>query len=119
MNAKNLFAAVSLFAAAGSVLAEQTYPFVEFTNVPSTRTRAEVIAEIPQRTVTSEFVEHVNVPSTRTRAEVVAEIDHSSPRSHPEFVEFTRVVSTRSRAEVRAEAIQAARDARGNTAIGG
>jgi hypothetical protein len=107
MNAKNLIAAVSLLTAAGSVLADQTYPFVEHTNVASTRTRAEVVAET-KPAVNTEFVEHKNVASGKTRAEVRHELAQSVG-SNPEFVEHVNVASTRTRDEVRNEAIQAAK----------
>jgi hypothetical protein len=106
MNAKNLIAAVALLTAAGSVLADQTYPFVEHTNVASTKTRAEVVAET--RPAGTEFVEHKNAASTKTRAEVRHELAQSVG-SNPEFVEHTNIASTRTRDEVRNEAIQAAR----------
>ena len=82
MNAKNLIAALSLLTAAGSVLADQSTPFVEHTNVASTKTRAEVRHELVQ-----------------------------SVGSNPEFVEYTNanVASSRTRDEVRNEAIQAAK----------
>lgn len=121
MNAKNLIAAVSLFAAAGSVLADSTYPYVEFTNVPSTRTRAEVMNELKSAQASgelsrqTEYVEHTKVASGKTRAEVRAELEQAYAEGHyastqPEYVEFTRVASTRTRDEVRKEAIQAAKN---------
>jgi hypothetical protein len=48
MNAKNLIAAVAVFAAAGSAFADQTYPYVDFGGFQGTRTRAEVAAELQQ-----------------------------------------------------------------------
>jgi len=45
MNAKKLIAAVAVFAAANSALAAE---WVEFPSVPSTKTRAEVMAELKQ-----------------------------------------------------------------------
>lgn len=45
MNAKKLIAAVAILAAANSALAAE---WVEFTHVKSTRTRAEVTAEMKQ-----------------------------------------------------------------------
>jgi hypothetical protein len=80
MNAKQLFAAVAIFAAAGSAFADVTGTFTDFTNVPSTKTRAEVTAELKQAQAqnqvantywvdTSTFV----AKSSRTRDEVRAE----------------------------------------------
>ncbi|OWW22671.1 DUF4148 domain-containing protein [Noviherbaspirillum denitrificans] len=107
MNAKNLIAAVSLLTAAGSVLADQTYPFVEHTNIASTKTRAEVVAET-KPAVNTEFVEHKNIASTKTRAEVRHELAYQ-PVGGSEFVEHVNIASTRTREEVRNEAIQAAK----------
>lgn len=60
------------------------------------------------------FVEHVNVPSTKTRAEVRAELEQARAAEriagNSEFVEHAPVASTRSRDEVRGEAVQAARN---------
>ena len=46
MNAKQLIAAVAVFAAAGSVFAADVTPFAEQENFISTKTRAEVRAEV-------------------------------------------------------------------------
>ncbi len=46
MNAKKLITAVALFAAAGSVFAADLMPFPEMDNFKSTRTRADVRAEV-------------------------------------------------------------------------
>ena len=48
MNAKQLIAAVAVFAAAGSVFAADVTPFAEQENFVSTKTRAEVRAEVLQ-----------------------------------------------------------------------
>lgn len=122
MNAKNLIAAVSMLTAAGSVLADNTYPYVDHSNFVGTKTRAEVIAEMKAANASApvarntEYVEHTTVASTKTRAEVRAELDreyaatgHVAAVSSPEYVEFTNVASTRTRDEVRNEAIQAAK----------
>lgn len=121
MNTKHLIAAATLFAAAGSVLADSTYPYVEFTNVAGTKTRAEVVNELKQAQASGEisrqreYVEHTQVASGKTRAEVRAELekDYAEGRyaaNRPEYVEFTAVASTRTRDEVRKEAIQAAKN---------
>ncbi len=124
MNAKKLIAAVAVFAAAGSAMADQTYPYVEFSNTPSVKTRAEVIAEMQGQTPAakqaknSEYVEFNQVATGKTRAEVRAELDKAyadgqyADNASQEYVEFTNVASTRTRDEVRREAIQAARDSR-------
>lgn len=121
MKAKTLIAAVSLLTAAGSVLADNIYPYVDHSNFVSTKTRAEVVAELNQAAAkgqvarNSEFVEHTNVASTKTRAEVRAELEsdyadgyYANNRS-PEFVEHTNVASSKTREQVRSEAIQAAK----------
>ncbi len=46
MNAKKLIAAVAMFAAAGSVFAADLMPFPAMDNFQSTRTRADVRAEV-------------------------------------------------------------------------
>lgn len=88
MNAKQLIAAVAVFAAAGSVFAAgdlQSFPEQE--NFVSTKTRAEVHAEIAQ-----------------ARAEGVLahnEVSTSAP--------VVAAVSVKTREEVRAEAIRTAK----------
>lgn len=89
MNAKQLIAAVAVFAAAGSAVATE---YVDFSDVRSTKTRAEVRSAIQQAPVAQ----------------------------NKEYVEFTNVASTKSREEVRKEAAQAARNLRvDNTYFGG
>jgi hypothetical protein len=120
MNVKHLIAAVAALAA-GSALADNTYPYVDHSSFTGTKTRAQVRAELNGADTIAfrqqEFIEHTKVASGKTRAEVRAELaqlyaegNYVSNR-RPEFVEFTHVASTRSRAEVRAEAIQAGRRA--------
>ena len=132
MNTKNLIIAASLFAAAGSVLADNVSPYVDQTRFTGTRTRAEVVAELNRETAEeklarrAEYVEPARFAGTRTRAEVLAELEseyaadrYAATRS-PEYVEHTKFVSTRSRDEVRKEAIQAAKGAQAKgSAIGG
>ena len=48
MNAKQLIAAVAVFAATGSVFANDLQVFPEQANFVSTKTRAEVIAQVRQ-----------------------------------------------------------------------
>lgn len=130
MNAKNLIAAVTMFAAAGAALADDTYPFVDHSRYVGTKTRAEVVAELNRASAAgelarTEYVEHKPVASGKTRAEVRAELEaeYAAGRyasTQPEFVEFTNVASTRSREDVRNEAIQAAKARQTNRAqIGG
>ncbi|HYD94375.1 MAG TPA: DUF4148 domain-containing protein [Noviherbaspirillum sp.] len=132
MNTKNLIIAASLFAAAGSVLAENIAPYVDQTQFTGTRTRAEVIAELNSETADeklarrAEYVDQARFVGTKTRAEVLAELEseyaadrYAGTRS-PEYVEHAKFVSTRSRDEVRKEAIQAAKGVQTKgSAIGG
>jgi hypothetical protein len=48
MNAKQLIASVVVLAAAGSAFADVTDTFDDYTNIPSTRSRAEVAIELQQ-----------------------------------------------------------------------
>lgn len=87
MNAKQLIAAVAVFAAAGSAFAAGNTEYVDFSDFHSTKTRAEVRAELVQA----------------KQQEQVAQ--------NKEYVDFTNVASDKSRDEVRKEA-QAARKQR-------
>lgn len=91
MNAKQIVAAIAVFAATGTAFAADNGIFVEHTSVPSSKTRAEVRVELEQARA----------------AEQIA--------GNSEFVEHTHVASTRSREEVRGEAVQAARNQTGRT----
>jgi hypothetical protein len=84
MNAKQLIAAVVVFAAAGTAVAGDNTAYVDFGNVKSTKTRAEVRAELEKAYADGQL-------------------------GNKEYVEFTHVASTRSRDEVRKEAVQAAK----------
>lgn len=82
MTAKNLIAAVAVFAAAGSAFAEQTYPYVDFGGFQGTRTRAEAAAELQQAQSAGNYVvggEEIASPVAdfvpgKSRAQVVAEL---------------------------------------------
>lgn len=71
MNAKKLIAAVAVFAATSSAFASE---WVDFSDFKSTRTRAEVIAEMNQANANgqlagnSEFVEFKNAPVASGKA---------------------------------------------------
>jgi len=80
MNAKQLIAAVAVFAAAGSAFADVTGTFDDFTNVPSVKTRAEVVAELKQapaqsQAANTEWIDSSTfvAKSSRSRDEVRAE----------------------------------------------
>lgn len=85
MNAKQLIAAVAVFAAASGAFAADNGAYVDHSNAVSTKTRAEVRAELE-------------------KAYADGQLGHNS-----EFVEHTRIASSKSRDAVRTEAIQAAR----------
>lgn len=120
MNAKKLIAAVAVFAAASSASASE---WVDFSNFKSTRTRAEVVAEMKQPNAgvqaarDSEFVEFKSTPAAqgKTRAEVRAELDKAYAEGQlandgtSEFVEFTNVASSKTRDQVRQEVLAAAK----------
>lgn len=124
MKTKSLIAAVTLFAAAGAALADDTYPYVDHSKFVSTKTRAEVIAELNQArangqvAANTEVVEFNNFVSTKTRAQVLAELNQARTNgelaNNSEFVEFKNFASTRTRDEVRKEAIEAAKLNQGN-----
>ena len=78
MNTKQLIAAVAVFAAAGSAFADANGTSTNYTNVPATKTRVEVAAELKQaqgQAPTPEWVDSSSfvAKSTRTRDEVRAE----------------------------------------------
>lgn len=88
MNAKQLIAAMAVFAAAGSVFAAGQTEYVDFSNFQSTRNRADVRAELEQAYRDGQLGKNT------------------------EYVDQTHVVSSKSRAEVRDEAILAAKSGR-------
>ncbi|WP_151632014.1 DUF4148 domain-containing protein [Noviherbaspirillum aerium] len=113
--------AVALAIIATSTVAFAADDFVDYTNVPSSSTRAEVRAELNNPAARSamqsaEFVEFTQVAGGKTRAEVRAELDSAYAQGlagrQSEFVEFTQVASTRTREDVRNEAVQAAKASR-------
>ncbi|GAA4023315.1 DUF4148 domain-containing protein [Actimicrobium antarcticum] len=85
MNVKKLIAAVAVFAAAGSVFAGDLMPFTELDNFKSTKTRADVVAEV-----------------NRDRAEIAL------ARGDIGLVPAVAPTSTRTRLAVRKEAIESA-----------
>lgn len=93
MNILKIVIATTLVAAAGSVLAEASYPpeapFV------STKTRAEVVAELQQASdqgslnyAASAYPVLQPVASTKTRAEVKAELNRDAPVANRELDEL-------------------------------
>jgi len=113
MNAKHLVAAFAVLATTGSVLAQE---FVDpAANFVSTRTRAEVVAELKQAQAdgTDRVVEHEYpviklTGAPKTRAEVLAELkqaqdDGSYYANETTYPIIRASTVSRSRSEVRAE----------------
>lgn len=99
MNAKQLIAAVSILAAAGTAFAGAPEQYVDNSQVQTTKTRAEVRAELEQ---------------AARQGQLFAASEAS------QVVEPVAVASAKTRAEVRAEAVQAAKsDTLSHTYIGG
>lgn len=85
MNAKLLIASAAVLATTAPVFAGE---YVDFSNFVSTKTRAEVVAELKQ-----------------------AQADGTLAAANSEYVVFPTMADTaRSRAEVRAEAIESAKN---------
>jgi hypothetical protein len=113
MNAKNIIAAVAAFAAAGSVFANEMTPWPELENFKSTKTRAEVMAELEQAQAEgtyvaggTEFAGLVPALAKSNRAESAATAVASAPAAQG-----------KTRAQVYRELIEAQRD--GNYVVGG
>ena len=95
MNAKNLIVAAAIFAAAGSSFADTTGNFTDFTRVQSSKTRAEVVAELKQ-------AKEQGYVASRDGADVV----------------YATAATPRTRADVRAEAVAEAKtQKRGTSSI--
>jgi hypothetical protein len=120
MNAQKLILAAAVLALSGSAFADAPEQFVDHSRYVSTKSRAQVQAEVaaaPAEALArnNQFVDQSKVATTKTRAEVRAELENAyadgsyALSSTPQFVEFTNVASTRSRDDVRNEAIRAAR----------
>jgi hypothetical protein len=94
MNAKQWLAAITVFAAAGSVIAAEQKEYVDFVNVPSTRTRAEVRAELDQAYRDGLLGQNTEVPaqaqivSGKTRAAVRNETIQSARRDRTDSTYF-------------------------------
>lgn len=117
---KRLIAVVAVFAVATNAYAAE---FEDFTNIPSTKTRAEVLIELnalrAQRQVTpTEFIDPAQgFVSSMSRPEVVIEHDVAriqTPVASAEWVEPTQMspATNRTREEVRAETIAALKNGR-------
>jgi hypothetical protein len=86
MNAKQLIAAVAMLVSTSAVFAGDTTEYVEFGKAKSTKTRAEVRAELQQAYAEGKVGQYA------------------------EFVEQTQIASSKTRDEVRQEAVQAAKN---------
>jgi thiol:disulfide interchange protein len=82
MNTKQITAAIVLFAAAGAAMAEAPYP--PETKFVSTKTRAEVIAELKQAQAQHLIANDANYPIV---------IQARTPLSHDEVVSQSKQVS--------------------------
>ena len=93
MSIKQLIAAVAVFAAAGSAFADVSGTFADYTNIASTRTRAEVVAELAAQgpATRTEWAEPIPVAakSDRTREEVRAQMfEHAKTHQANDIYKF-------------------------------
>jgi hypothetical protein len=120
MKAKQLIAALAVLSAAGSVLADNSLPYIDYSKFESTRNRADVVAEINpgaagQSTSNNEYFEFTTAASSLTRGAVIGglEQDFAEGRNailrNPEFIDPAQFASTRTREQVRDETIQSAK----------
>ncbi|MFL9878335.1 DUF4148 domain-containing protein [Herbaspirillum rhizosphaerae] len=93
MNIAKIIAATALIAAAGSAFAETQYPVDK--PFVSTKTRAEVVAEVKQaggdlgRRNYQETFNPAPVASSKTRAEVLAELGRGGNIARANYVDTT------------------------------
>ncbi|MET0962557.1 MAG: hypothetical protein ABWY05_07020 [Noviherbaspirillum sp.] len=117
LNIGKLIAAAAVLAA-GSAIADDTYPYVDHSKFSGARARAEVQAELRSGGALAsrqmEFSDHARLASGRTRAEVRAELGRAyadgsySYNRAPEFVDFTRLASSGSAGQARTASIRSA-----------
>lgn len=122
MNAKKLFSIAAVFVASGSVFAQPNTEFVEFNDFVSTKSRAEVRAELVEAQASgewarsAEFVDAAPAASTLSRAAVRADLEKAyyagDLNRNMEWEEPARIASTRTREEVRNEVLQAGKTRR-------
>lgn len=114
MNAKNIIAAVAAFAAAGSVFASEITPWPELENFKSTKTRAEVMAELKQAQAQGTYVAGgTELPELVPVLAKTNGVDSSAPA-----VASTPAASQgKTRAQVYQELVDAQRD--GTYVVGG
>lgn len=87
MNTKQLIATVAVLAASSSAFADVTGQFIDFTNIPSTKSRTEVRAEVAaprvQAQANEQYVETTKLAAApaavggKTRAQVRAELEEA------------------------------------------
>jgi hypothetical protein len=94
MNTRQWLAAIIVFAAAGGVLAEEQKEYVDFVNVPSTRTRAEVRAELEQAYrdgllwQNTEIAAQPQITYGKSRADIRREMIQSARRDRTDSIYF-------------------------------
>ena len=119
LNAKKLIAAVAVLAAAGSVLADNSLPYLDYGKLDSTLTRADVVAGIDPNaaghsTANNDVISFSTAGSALTRAEVLGEIEKNFAEGRgrtagtPEFVESTQFASTEDRRRMHEETTRSA-----------
>jgi predicted RNase H-like HicB family nuclease len=122
MNIKNIAAAVSslvLLSVAGAALAEQPYP--DDVKFVSTKTRAEVIAELQQARANGEIITGNAYPgagapfrSTLTRAQVIAQLAQARARGEIALNNYNGAallpVAAHTSGKTRAEVMQELKD---------
>lgn len=119
MNAKKLIAAVAVLAAAGTVLADNSLPYIDYGKLDSALSRAEAVAGIDpgvagHSTANNDVITFSTVGSALTRADVRAEIEKDFAEGlgrtagAPEFIESTQIASTEGRDRAHDEAVRSA-----------
>jgi hypothetical protein len=116
MNTKKLIAALAVLAASTSAFAGENTEAIDQSNFVSTKTRAEVQAELAQAYAqgfhpgSTDVIEFKNVASTKTRGEVQAELARGFHPGSTDVIEFTNTASTKTRDEVRKELSESKKD---------
>lgn len=114
MKTTRLLVVAAVISAAGSVFAGPTTEYVDYGSFVSTKTRAQVRAELEHARAqgSTTQTEYVTFDAPDIGARGVAGASHtarSAPGSAviPEYVDFSHFVSTKTRSQVRAELEQA------------
>jgi hypothetical protein len=106
MDEKPLIAAIGAFPAAASSCAADSVEFLDHGKLESTKTRAEVRAELEQAHAqgelngNAEFIDYTKPVSGKTRKQVRAELEKAYAQGRIEknadFIDYTGVVSGRT-----------------------